>query len=248
MNDTRKQRIVELQQQIRRWTRSSSATENPVCSTGCDALDALFPERGIQRGSLVEWIGDGVASGAGTLSLAAARRCCPADQGMILVDMLRQISPVALAALDFNLAHLVVVRPRSEQEVLWACEEALRCDAVGLVWARIARLTDTAFRRLQLAAEASAGIGFLLRPHNVLHQSSWAETRLLVQPRPSRTASPCWRVEVVYSQGRGTRSTADIQLDCLQGTIHESAQSSPDLMSVVSPLADSKAHCRPAGA
>jgi protein ImuA len=169
----------------------------------------------------VEWIGDGDASGAGTLSLLVGRRWCQSDRPAVLVDQKQQIHPVALSALGFDLSTLIFVHSKSEREALWACEESLRCKAVSLVWAKIERLTGLAFRRLQLAAEESRSTGFLIRPLTSLHQSSWADVRLLVRPRPSQSDSPCFHIEVAYSRGTTMRSTADFEIDAQRGTLHE---------------------------
>lgn len=162
-HETRQRTIVQLQEKIRKWERSSPQTPPATYSTGCMALDALLPSQGVRQGSLVEWVGETPASGAGTLSLVAAREVCPAGQPIVLVDPGRQIYPSALSALGFDLARLVIIRPGCERETLWVCEEVLRCEAVGLMWAELEHRFGTAFRRLQLAAEESAGIGFLLR-------------------------------------------------------------------------------------
>jgi protein ImuA len=237
--------IGELQRQIRRHERNSATADMSVRSTGCAGLDALFPEQGVVQGSLVEWVSGGVASGAGTLSLIAGWQVRLADRPFILVDSRQQVSPLALAAVGFDLSQLVTVRPRSPQEALWACEEALRCDGAGLVWADIDHLTGTAFRRLQLAAEASNGIGFLMRPEKALRHSSWADVRLLVRPRSGRShfiqqsvqrrSSPSFRVDVVSGQGRATRSFACVTIDRIRGVIHEATDANEtDFMSLVS--------------
>jgi hypothetical protein len=229
----RQQTIAELRGRIQAYQQRRQFS--PVLlSTGCDALDALFPCRGVRQGSLVEWVEDGVAAGAGTLSLAAGRRFSTAERPTILVDFQRQIYPLALSALGFDLPSLIVVRPRCEQEALWACEQSLRSKAVALVWARIDSLGAVAFRRLQLAAERSGAVGFLVRSVTVLKEPSWADVRLLVTPRPARAESSRFRVTVAYSRGRSVRATADIEIDALRGEIREIAKSQTHRLSLVS--------------
>ena len=202
---TSRRKIIELQNRIWACQRNSPQGETAVISTGCDALDALFPDRGIRRGSLVEWIGAGEASGAGTLSLLVSRRFSAADRPFLIVDFKRQVYPLALAALGFDLSTLLVVRPNSERDALWTCEESLRSGGINIVWARIEHLAGIAFRRLQLAAEKSRAIGFLARPAGAIKQPSWADVRLLVTPRPAHGESLCLKVEVIYSRGRPAR-------------------------------------------
>jgi protein ImuA len=192
----------------------------PALSTGCEAFNELFPARGIWPGSLVEWL-EGDARGATTVSLAVARNVCPSRRPLILIDSQHELFPLALKGLGFDLSRVVVIRPTSGQEAFWACEEALRCPGVGLVWAPLVNLHVTGFRRLQLAAEASQGVGFLLRSAQAARQPSWAESRLRVDPRPSSPDGPQFRVEVAYSQGSTRRSMLDITLGSLRGTIHE---------------------------
>jgi protein ImuA len=219
--NTQNQTIVELRKRISAWERRSPQARTACVSTGCDAMDAIFPAQGIQQGSLVEWIADGDASGAETLSLLVGRRFCKADRPAILVDYQQQLYPVALSVCGFDLSTLIVIHPSSEREALWACEESLRCKAVALVWARVEHLTALAFRRLQLAAEETGGVGFLARSATALQQPSWADVRLLVTPRPGRNESPCFQTKVAYSRGKPLRSVADIEIDALRGTLHE---------------------------
>lgn len=154
---------------------------------------------------------------------------------MVLIDPRRQIYPAALAALGWDLTRVVIIRPSCERETLWACEEALRCEAVGVVWAQLDECAGTPFRRLRLAAEQSRGLGLLLRPEKCLKRPSWAEARLVVQPQPSEDESLRLRVEVVYRQGGSGHLVANIEIDNMRGTIHEvSEQRHTNFMSLVS--------------
>ncbi len=213
--------VAELRKQLQEWERRSQRGSSTLVSTGCEVLDALLPGHGIRLGSVVEWIGDGSASGAGTLSLLVGRKCCEMERPMILIDFHREVYPVALAAFGFDLSKLIVVHPHSEQEALWACEESLRSKAVAIVWAKVEHLTGIAFRRLQLAAEESGGIGFLVRSTTALKQPSWADVRLVVTPRPSRCKAYRFQVSVAYSRGETMRSVTDIEIDALRGTFYE---------------------------
>lgn len=78
---------------------------------------------------------------------------------------------------------LHLVRARSETDLLWATEEALRAAPVGFVIAEPEKpLTLTAGRRLQLAAEAGGTTGLLLIREGM--GSNAAETRWHCVPEP----------------------------------------------------------------
>jgi protein ImuA len=219
---TRQATVVELQSQIRAREKSSFVRRaESVFSSGCTALDALFPAEGIQPGSLVEWIGEGTASGAGTLSLLVCRHMMESSRPIVIVDSDHEMFSLALAAVGFDLSSIVLVRPNSDREALWACEESLRCPAVGVLWARLDHLPSTAFRRLKLAAEESNAVGFLIRSASAVKQPSWADARLMVYPRPSQENSLRFHMEVIYSHGTPKRRTAHIEMNSMRGTLHE---------------------------
>ncbi|MEW4564487.1 hypothetical protein AB1K70_18245 [Bremerella sp. JC770] len=218
--------VTQLQERIRLLERGTTRQEMTVRPTGCPGLDALFPLRGIRQGSLVEWIDQGPSSGAGSLSLLTSFQVMPQQQSAVLIDTQHQTYPPALAAWGVDLSRLVMVRPATEHDALWACEETLRCQAAAIVWAQIDHLSTTAARRLRLAVEQSSGICFLVRPAKALRQPSWAEVRLQVSPLPGFDESPTYRVSVAYCQGRSLRSSVDIKIDKHRGTIDELAQPS----------------------
>jgi hypothetical protein len=230
---------AQLQRQIDHARCHLSACRPPPVSTGCPALDALFPGGGIRAGVLVEWIGEEAGSGAGTLALAVGQVVAGPDRPRVLIDPQHELFPLGLAAWGVDLAKTVFVRPANAQEALWACETALRWAGVGLVWARLGRVGPLPLRRLQLAAEQSGGVGFLVRPACVLGEPSWAEVRLRVRPRLAAGGMLKWRVEVVCGRGAGRLREAEVQLAPASSLLDEGdGATTPTGLRVVPGLAD----------
>ena len=205
-----------LQQVQRGWRQQIE--EKSIVSTGVAALDGLLPERGLTRGSLSEWIAAEDGCGAIELALRVAARA-QSHGPLIVVDGSRaeargQLYAPAMAAIGVCLGATILVRPESQSDELWAIEQSLRCRGVGAVLCRIDRLKTQQFRRLQLAAEAGTAIGLLLRSNAARRQSSWADLRLLISPRPSPPDSFCRRVEVrcLYAKGRLADQTVELDI------------------------------------
>lgn len=175
--------VRRLAEQLRRL-EEKPASQAAVVSSGVHALDGLLPDGGYRRGTLIEWIGSGEGSGATTLALQTARQACTEGGVLIVVDRDRLFYPPAARALGIDLQRLVVVRPSSVQEEVWALDQSLRCQGVAAVLGAIGHLDDRCFRRLQLSAESGQGLGIFLRPPVARQQPTWAETRWLAEPLP----------------------------------------------------------------
>jgi hypothetical protein len=100
----------------------------------------------------------------------------------LLVDRARTFYPPAAAAWGIDLARLLVVRPKTARDALWATMQGLRSPAVAAVWAALERIDDRAFRRLQLAAQSARAIALLSRPPSARGQPTWADVRLGICP------------------------------------------------------------------
>lgn len=149
-------------------------------SSGIPPLDAVLPGGGFRRGTLVEWLDARQGAGAGLLALQGARQALRLGGMLVVLDGEREFYPPAALGQGIELARLVVLRIREPADAIWALEQALRCAGVAGVIARIARLPDRSFRRLQLAAEAGGSLGFLIRPPQAWWTPSWAEIRFWV--------------------------------------------------------------------
>jgi protein ImuA len=126
---------------------------------------------------------------AATLGLMSAREACRDGGVLVVIDRPQTFYPPAAAAWGIDLDRLIVVRPQSARDELWAVVQALRSPAVAAMWAAIDRLDSRAFRRLQLAAQAGRTLGVLMRPARARRQPSWADVTLEVGPRAKSRGS-----------------------------------------------------------
>ncbi|MFP6769550.1 MAG: hypothetical protein VB859_15345 [Planctomycetaceae bacterium] len=189
--DQRRRQIDSLADRIRQVERlrqrgdgvpgRESEDGGRLVSTDSVVLDSIFPEGGLRRGTLVEWLaGSGPGAGAVTLALLAARCLVKQRGGLVVIDQRRVFNPVAAAALGIDVDRTLVVRPREGTEWLWTVEQVLRNRAVGVVLTWADHLEAVAFRRWQLAAETSGVVGMLARPCRAVAEPAWASVRLLV--------------------------------------------------------------------
>src|SRR5258707_9760263 len=131
-----------------------------VLPFGIKAIDERLPEGGLALGALHEVAGggngavDGAAAALFTAGIAARTR------GRVLWCVTRQdLFAPALALAGLALDRVIYVEAGDEKSVLACFEEGLRHRGLGAVVAEVGRLSMTASRRLQLAAEGSGAIG-----------------------------------------------------------------------------------------
>ncbi|MBM3503317.1 MAG: hypothetical protein FJX65_05525 [Alphaproteobacteria bacterium] len=179
-------------------------------------LDPGLPWGGLPRGALHEMTGGQAAFGF----LAAVLSAVVADGGQVLWCQTAHAANEAGELYGAGLAHwgiapdrLVIARARNTQDMLWAMEEGLRSAAVAAVVGEAARVSLTANRRLQLAAETTGALAFLLDrlPRVGVTTASAATTAALTRWRvsPARTGSdhaPRWQVDLDYCRGGPSRA------------------------------------------
>jgi hypothetical protein len=167
---------------------ASAAPPRPVWSTGCSSLDARLPGGGWPTASLIEVLLDDTGLGEVQLFLPALvesqRRT--GQGGTDDVPWLVWIAPPhepyapALAQQGIELTRLLVVRPATAIEALWAAEQALGSGVCAAVLLWLKGTDDRWLRRLKLAAEAGGALGVLFRPERHRFESSPASLRLVI--------------------------------------------------------------------
>lgn len=134
--------VRQLQNRIERIETGTRADDGQTISSGCAAVDAVLPEGGYRRGTLIEWVA-GVAKhvnlakqgnanaarksmssfrypssggcGADFLSLLVAANACVDGGALVIADRHRQFNPAAAAAIGIDLGNVVVIRPPEEK-------------------------------------------------------------------------------------------------------------------------------------
>ena len=97
------------------------------------------------------------------------------------------IFPPALVSFGINPAQVIFIRLRNQREILWAIEEALKCEGLTAVVGEINTLDLIQSRRLQLATEQSGVTGFLLRTHQQILNTTACSCRWQIHSLQSET-------------------------------------------------------------
>src|ERR1700685_4277416 len=183
---------------------ASAAPTRPVWSTGWSSLDARLPGGGGPTASLIEVLLDDIVLGEVQLFLPALVECQRrvSEGGGGEAPWLVWIAPPhepyapALAQQGIDLGRLLVVRPTTATEALWAAEQALSSGVCAAVLLWLKGTDDRWLRRLKLAAEAGGSLGVLFRPERHRFESSPANLRIIMSQ-----GSPYTRVDLLKVQG-----------------------------------------------
>src|ERR1700692_4482912 len=180
--------LADLLADARVWRLkdASAAPTRPVWSTGCSSLDARLPGGGWPTASLIEVLLDDTGLGEVQLFLPALVECQRAatERSLSAAPWLVWIAPPhepyapALAQQGIELGRLLVVRPNTATEALWAAEQALSSGVCAAVLLWLKGTDDRCLRRLKLAAAAGVSLGVLFRPERHRFESSPANLRI----------------------------------------------------------------------
>jgi protein ImuA len=201
--------IEALRERIR-CLEGRATHRRAVLPFGVNVIDEHLPEGGLAVGALHEVAGGGNGAVDGAAAALFAAGIAERTRGRVLWGVGRQdLFAPALALAGITPDRVIYIEAGDEKVVLACFEEALRHRRLGAVVAEVGRLSLTASRRLQLAAEGSGVIGLALRRWRRqadaadFGQPTAATTRWRVTSLPS-TPLPVpgvgrarWRLELV---------------------------------------------------
>ncbi len=184
--------LIRLRDTIARLERLAPRPRKPVLPFGIPAIDSHLPEAGLARGALHEIAGTGAetehAAAAALFTAGIAARF----KGPVLWILHRpDLFAPALAGVGLPADRVIYAEAPQAEAVLLAMEEGLRYPGLVAVVAELpGRLSLTASRRLQLAAETSGVTAFVLRRSRrhddpVLGEPVAAVTRWRISALPS---------------------------------------------------------------
>jgi len=164
----------------------AGGTGHDGIGTGFKALDEVLFDHGWPRAGLTELLSD--APGIGELRLVLpALATLSATEDRLIAWVAPPFVPYApaLRAAGIDLAKVLLVHPKDQDEVLWALEQSLRTGACCAVlgWPSEQSLKFTGLRRLQFAARQGGAWASLFRSVGAAGAASAAELRLRLWPR-----------------------------------------------------------------
>jgi protein ImuA len=216
-------RIQRLEGGARHWRE--------VLPFGIKAIDERLPEGGLALGALHEVAGGGNGAIDGAAAALFAAGIAARTRGRVLWCVTRQdLFAPALSQAGLASDRVIYVEAGDEKSVLACFEEAPRHPKLGAVVGEVSRLSMTASRRLQLAAEDSGVIGLALRRWRrqieaaEFSQPTAATTRWRISALPS-TPLPVpgvgrarWRLELVRCR-RGESACFEVEACDAQGRL-----------------------------
>lgn len=219
-DEHRAETLRALRQLCGKVARPHEAEAEHRLSLGIPALEVLLPGRGLERGSLVEWLSPVEGSGVATLAMQGALAALEQHRVWAVVDATGEFHPPAARGWGVPLESLLLLRPTSVADAVWTVEQCLRCPAIGLTWFRTEHLSDQVARRWKLAAEIGGGLGVLFRPEAAARHASWADVRWRVQPRGAvRSTGRVVRVELVSCRGAFAGGSVELDVNDATGDV-----------------------------
>jgi hypothetical protein len=118
-------------------TDLSAPAHGRTITTGLTAIDDLLPAGRFAPGAVHEVLG--VTEALPILFPLLIARAAARHGLVVWSDPLRELFPPGLAAFGLPLERLVILRPQSREQELWAVAECLRCKGVAACVAAPAR-------------------------------------------------------------------------------------------------------------
>jgi hypothetical protein len=149
-------------------------------ATGYPNLDAQLCRGGWPLGNTIELLSDG--NGLGAMGLFLPAMASLSEQGRWQAFIAPPYTPYAplLAARGIDTRQVLLVHPRSREDLLWSIEQALRSTTCSAVfgWLGAADYRYGELRKLQLAAADSDALAVLFRPNQAADSHAPASLRL----------------------------------------------------------------------
>ena len=180
--------LAELRQRIR-FLESTDAGKAVVLPFGVEAIDAHLPAGGLQAGALHEAFGAPGEGFAPEPTLFVAGILARQQRPVLWYSEKRDLFAPGLASAGLHAKNVIYAEAARANDVLLLMEEGLRHSSLGGVVGEVGRMSLTASRRLQVAAERAGVMAFALRRwfprEGKLCEPNAAATRWRVTALPS---------------------------------------------------------------
>jgi protein ImuA len=204
--EAKKDIISQLKKDILLWEGFKVPIAGADDSFGLGPIEAAFPNGIFPVGAVHEFLTTEPEHAAATSGfiggiLAQLMR----HNGVCLwISKARTVFPPALKVFGVPPERVIFIDLQREKDLLWATEEALKCDGLAAVIAELPGINFTQSRRLQLAVESSKVTGFVLRTDAKKLSTTACVSRWQITHLPSELEDglpgvgfPRWQVELL---------------------------------------------------
>ena len=169
------------------------------------SLNDAFPDATFPTGAVHEFVcnkREEVAATNGFVS-AVAGQLMKKNGVTVWISSNNSLFPPAFKLFGIDPDRIIFIQLYKEKDLLWAMEEALKCNGLAAVVCELTELSFTSSRRFQLAVEQSAVTGFILRNNPRKLTTTACVTRWQISSLPSEVAElpgvgfPKWNVELL---------------------------------------------------
>lgn len=197
--------IAQLQSDILRLQGYKTGS-NVSVDPGLGPIAKAFPNAKFPLGAVHEFLASGKEETAATSGfIAGLLSSIVGSNGVAMwISSYRTLFPPALKMFGIHPDRIIFTDLKNEKDVLWAMEEALKCDVLSAVVGEIQDLGFTASRRLQLAVEQSQVTGLVVRNNPRKIGTTACISRWKVRALPSLPVDdlpgigfPQWRLELL---------------------------------------------------
>jgi len=206
MPDTKKNIINQLRKDILLWEGFKPPGAGKGSIMGLGPIEAAFPNGIFPTGTIHEMLCSTPEHLAATGGFMGGLLSSLMQHGgaCLWIGTSRKLFPPSLMAFDVEPDRVIFIDLQREKDVLWATEEALKCEGLAAVVAELREISFAQSRRLQLAVENSKVTGFILRNDLRKLTATTCVARWQVTPLPSGVADdlpgvgfPRWQVDLL---------------------------------------------------
>lgn len=206
MQEAKRDIINKLRKDILLLEGFKPPEANNAGEFGLGPIEAAFPNSVFPTGTIHEMICPTPEQAAATDGFMSGLLASLMQQGgaCLWIGTSRKLFPASLMAFNVEPDRVIFIDLNREKDVLWAIEEALKCEGLAAVVGEIREISFAQSRRLQLAVENSKVTGFLLRNDPQKLGTTTCVARWQITPLPSESEDelpgvgfPRWQVDLL---------------------------------------------------
>jgi protein ImuA len=191
------------------------STGNAALDIGLGEIRDAFPNKTFPIGAVHEFLSECKENTTSTIGFIAGLLLpLMKNNGAVLwISSTRTLFPPALKSFGIEPDRFVFVNLQKERDMIWAMDEALKCNALSAVIGEIREIDFTSSRRLQLAVEQSHVTGFIVRSNYRKLNTTACVSRWKITSLPGEAEDdlpgigfPKWKVELLRMRNGKTGS------------------------------------------